>query len=170
MASLAAFQFASTNLVIELGLVMWILLGWQFVAADHVAGLILIVLLAATYKYAVPDSWFEAAREHFQSEAGVRDPSCGMEVDPTDPDVITLDTDGVRESQSDSRAHQNSKSSGDGTEYFCSESCRHSFQEVSRQSGASWTDRLLTAGGGSSPRRTPSASGTCSGRTSSPVS
>jgi uncharacterized membrane protein YraQ (UPF0718 family) len=39
-ASLAAFQFASTNLVIELGLVMWVLLGWEFVAGFLVAGLI----------------------------------------------------------------------------------------------------------------------------------
>ena len=42
-ASLGAFQFASTNLVIELGLVMWVLLGWQFVLANFISGLILIV-------------------------------------------------------------------------------------------------------------------------------
>jgi len=128
VASLAAFQFASTNLVIELGLVMWILLGWQFVAADYVAGLILIVLLATTFKYVVPDGWFEASREHLQSEEGVRDPSCGMAVDPTDPDTIGLETEG-------------------GTEYFCSESCKRSYQESQRQSDASLTDRLLTPKG-----------------------
>lgn len=53
-ASLAAFQFASTNLVIELGLVMWILLGWEFVFANFVSGLILIVLLALFLGFIVP--------------------------------------------------------------------------------------------------------------------
>jgi len=40
------FMFASTNLVFELGLVMWTLLGWQFAAAEFVGGFIMIVLLA----------------------------------------------------------------------------------------------------------------------------
>ncbi|MDY6765147.1 MAG: permease, partial [Halobacteria archaeon] len=126
ISSLAAFQFASTNLVIELGLVMWILLGWEFVLADYVAGLILIVLLAGIFKYIVPESWFETAREHVLSNEGVRDPSCGMEVDPTSDDVIELETDG-------------------GTQYFCSESCKTAY--VNQQEGMSWRDRLLTVDG-----------------------
>ncbi|RMB18484.1 hypothetical protein ATH50_1942 [Haloplanus aerogenes] len=128
VASLAAFQFASTNLVIELGLVMWILLGWQFVIADYVAGLFLIGLLALTFRYVVPDGWFETAREHLRSSEGVRDPSCGMEVDPTDDDVVELDTDG-------------------GTEYFCSESCKSAYVESQQQADATWRDRLLTRDG-----------------------
>jgi uncharacterized protein len=47
-ASLVAamvFQFASTNLVFEIGIVMWIFLGWQFTLAEFVGGLILIVLM-----------------------------------------------------------------------------------------------------------------------------
>lgn len=40
------FMFASTNLVIELGIVMLVLLGWQFMAAEFVGGLIMITLLA----------------------------------------------------------------------------------------------------------------------------
>ncbi len=39
------FMFASTNLVFELGLVMWTLLGWQFALAEFVGGFIMIVLL-----------------------------------------------------------------------------------------------------------------------------
>src|SRR5665647_3736759 len=39
------FMFASTNLVIELGLVLLILIGWQFAAAEFVGGAIMIVLL-----------------------------------------------------------------------------------------------------------------------------
>ena len=44
--SAMAFQFASTNLVLELGLVLWILMGWQFTAATWVGGVVMIVLLA----------------------------------------------------------------------------------------------------------------------------
>src|SRR6266705_1769798 len=45
-ASALAFQFASTNLVWELGLVLWILLGWQFTLAEYVGGIVLIILMA----------------------------------------------------------------------------------------------------------------------------
>src|SRR4051794_18668125 len=41
-----AFQFASTNLVIELGLILALLLGWQFTAAEFVGGPFMIVALA----------------------------------------------------------------------------------------------------------------------------
>ena len=40
-----AFQFASTNLVWELGLVLWVLLGWQFTLAEFLGGLILIAIM-----------------------------------------------------------------------------------------------------------------------------
>jgi uncharacterized membrane protein YraQ (UPF0718 family) len=40
------FMFASTNLVVELGIVLWLLLGWQFALAELVGGAIMIVLLA----------------------------------------------------------------------------------------------------------------------------
>src|SRR4051812_23296209 len=45
-ASALAFQFASTNLVWELGLVLWVLLGWQFTLAEYLGGLVMIVLMA----------------------------------------------------------------------------------------------------------------------------
>src|SRR5215211_9424362 len=44
--SALAFQFASTNLVWELGLVLWILIGWQFTLAEFVGGFVLIALMA----------------------------------------------------------------------------------------------------------------------------
>src|SRR6266403_17517 len=44
-ASALAFQFASTNLVWELGLVLWLLIGWQFTAAEYVGGIVMIVLM-----------------------------------------------------------------------------------------------------------------------------
>src|SRR5213595_380644 len=46
-ATALAFQFASTNLVWELGLVLWLLIGWQFTAAEFVGGLVLIVVMTA---------------------------------------------------------------------------------------------------------------------------
>ncbi|MHB8468132.1 MAG: permease [Acidimicrobiales bacterium] len=42
------FMFASTNLVIELGVVLVVLMGWQFAAAEFVGGPVMIVLLALT--------------------------------------------------------------------------------------------------------------------------
>src|SRR5579875_532819 len=39
------FMFASTNLVVELGIVLWLLLGWQFALAEFVGGAIMIALL-----------------------------------------------------------------------------------------------------------------------------
>src|SRR4051812_14483618 len=41
-----AFMFASTNLVLELGIVLWLLIGWQFAAAEFVGGALMIVLLS----------------------------------------------------------------------------------------------------------------------------
>src|SRR5262249_1499906 len=39
-ATALAFQFASTNLVWELGLVLWVLIGWQFTLAEYLGGLL----------------------------------------------------------------------------------------------------------------------------------
>jgi uncharacterized membrane protein YraQ (UPF0718 family)/YHS domain-containing protein len=47
------FMFASTNLVVELGIVLAVLIGWQFVAAELVGGVIMIVLLVVA-----GGSWF----------------------------------------------------------------------------------------------------------------
>ena len=48
------FMFASTNLVIELGLVIWILIGWQFAAAEFVGGVVMITLLALLIPRLIP--------------------------------------------------------------------------------------------------------------------
>src|SRR2546427_12748655 len=44
------FEIASTNLVIELGIIMWLLLGWQFVLGEFVGGPLMIVLLAVLFR------------------------------------------------------------------------------------------------------------------------
>ncbi len=63
-ATSLAFQFASTNLVWELGLVIWILLGWQFTLAEFVGGFILIALMAILLRRFVSPKLEEQAREH----------------------------------------------------------------------------------------------------------
>jgi len=45
-----AFEFASTNLVIELGIILWLLIGWQFTLAEYVGGFVMILLLALLFK------------------------------------------------------------------------------------------------------------------------
>ncbi len=66
-ASALAFQFASTNLVIELGIVMWVLIGWQFTLAEFVGGLILIVVMTVLLRLFVSKRLEEQAREHAQA-------------------------------------------------------------------------------------------------------
>jgi uncharacterized protein len=63
-ASALAFQFASTNLVWELGLVLWILIGWQFTLAEFVGGLVLVALMGLLLRLFVSPRAEERAREH----------------------------------------------------------------------------------------------------------
>ena len=70
-ASALAFQFASTNLVWELGLVLWVLIGWQFTLAEYVGGLLMIVLMWALLRLFVSPRLEAQAREHAQeADAG----------------------------------------------------------------------------------------------------
>jgi hypothetical protein len=61
------FMFASTNLVIELGIVLAVLLGWQFAAAEFVGGPIMIVVLALTGSWVIKRAVAERARRRLQS-------------------------------------------------------------------------------------------------------
>src|SRR5438105_4947815 len=58
------FMLASTNLVIELGLVMWILIGWQFALSEYVGGIIMIGLLALLARFFFRPVLVEGARQH----------------------------------------------------------------------------------------------------------
>jgi uncharacterized protein len=68
-ASALAFQFASTNLVWELGLVLWILMGWQFALAEYIGGIVLVVLMALFLRLFVSPRLEEEARRHAQQAA-----------------------------------------------------------------------------------------------------
>src|SRR6204780_5122204 len=65
-ASALAFQFASTNLVVELGAVIWVLIGWQFTLAELVGGLALIAIMTALLRLFVSQRLEESARAHAQ--------------------------------------------------------------------------------------------------------
>ncbi len=67
--SAMAFQFASTNLVIELGIIMWLLLGWQFAVAEFVGGPIMIILIALLFRAFLTRSLVDEARA--QSDRGL---------------------------------------------------------------------------------------------------
>ncbi|HET7418728.1 MAG TPA: permease [Solirubrobacterales bacterium] len=66
-----SFQFASTNLVWELGLVLWVLMGWQFTLAQFVGGFVLIALMAVLLRFFVSPRLEQQARRHAQeAQAG----------------------------------------------------------------------------------------------------
>src|SRR5438094_3589675 len=48
-----AFEFASTNLVIELGILLAVLIAWQFTAAEFVGGILMVVILALLFRRAL---------------------------------------------------------------------------------------------------------------------
>src|SRR6188474_3465177 len=78
LASAMVFQFASTNLVFELGIVIWIFLGWQFTLAELVGGLLLIVLMWIGVRVFVSRRDEEQARARAQSvDAGHQHHSAG---------------------------------------------------------------------------------------------
>jgi uncharacterized membrane protein YraQ (UPF0718 family) len=65
-----AFQFASTNLVIELGIIMALILGWQFTLGEFVGGPIMIVLMALLFRLFLSQRLVGEARE--QADRGIR--------------------------------------------------------------------------------------------------
>jgi len=68
-----AFMFASTNLVIELGILILIFLGWQFLAAEIIGGLILIAISSMLIRLTYPKEWLEEARKKVEGEDEVTD-------------------------------------------------------------------------------------------------
>jgi uncharacterized protein len=64
LATVMAFQFASTNLVFEIGIVMWIFIGWEFTLAEFVGGIFLIALMWGGIRLLVTRQLEEEARVH----------------------------------------------------------------------------------------------------------
>lgn len=57
-----AFMFASTNLIVELRLMIWILLGWEFLLAEIIGGFVLIALMGTIVHYTLPEGSTAYAR------------------------------------------------------------------------------------------------------------
>ncbi|WP_322103280.1 permease [Paraburkholderia sp. J41] len=64
-----AFQFAATNLVLELGVLLWVLVSWQFAAAEFVGGPVMIVVLAVLFRLFLRDAPKRRAVERARGEA-----------------------------------------------------------------------------------------------------
>jgi uncharacterized membrane protein YraQ (UPF0718 family) len=122
-----AFMFASTNLIVELGLMILILFGWEFLAAEILGGLVLIVIMAVLVRLTLPTDVFEEARGRLAEETRERgdgeDPVCGMEGSA----AWTLEVDGR-------------------TLRFCSPGCRESFEQE-RAGRGGWRDTVFSWSG-----------------------
>src|SRR2546429_3321458 len=57
-----AFEFASTNLVIELGIILALLIGWQFTVAEFAGGLLMVVLLSLLFRAFLTPGLVDMAR------------------------------------------------------------------------------------------------------------
>jgi len=67
--SAMVFELASTNLVIELGILLAILMGWQFTAAEYVGGLLMVIFLALLFRLTLTPRLVQMAKE--QAEKGL---------------------------------------------------------------------------------------------------
>lgn len=65
-----AFLLASTNLVIELGIIIGVFLSWQFVVGEYLGGLLLILLTWLVVKFTLPKELEDNARQHARQEEG----------------------------------------------------------------------------------------------------
>lgn len=80
-ATSLAFQFASTNLVWELGLVLWVLIGWQFTLAEYLGGIVMIALMTLLLRVFVSPRLEQHARAHAQAaDAGHQHHAAGEQM------------------------------------------------------------------------------------------
>jgi hypothetical protein len=88
-----AFLFASTNLVIELGIILYLLMGWQFTAAEWIGGVVLIVIMSVLVRLTYPARLVEEARRHPETGGG------------HEHEAMTLAGDTLWQKLKDPRAH-----------------------------------------------------------------
>jgi uncharacterized protein len=62
--SAVVFEFASTNLVIELGIILVVLLGWQFAASEFLGGILMVVMIAVIFRLTLTPRLVQLARVH----------------------------------------------------------------------------------------------------------
>lgn len=64
-----AFELASTNLVIELGIILTVLMGWQFTAAEFVGGILMVIFIALIFRLTLTPKLVHMAK--IQAEKGL---------------------------------------------------------------------------------------------------
>lgn len=125
-----AFAFASTNLVFELGILIYVLLGWPFLVAEILGGFLLIAIMYLLVRLTLPERTFEEARRRLRGEDGEEgsgptdDPFCEY---PGNPDY-TLEHQGV-------------------TYRFFSEPCRQAYRHQIAAQGESRRRQILSRSG-----------------------
>jgi uncharacterized protein len=62
--SAMVFELASTNLVIELGIILIVLLGWPFMAAEFVGGILMVIFIAVIFRLTLTPKLVQMARAH----------------------------------------------------------------------------------------------------------
>ena len=68
-----SFLLASTNLVIELGIIIAVFLGWQFVVGEYVGGILLILFAWLGYRMTRPREMIKSARRRLREQEGVEE-------------------------------------------------------------------------------------------------
>ena len=68
-----AFLLASTNLVVELGIVLFLLMGWQFMAGEWIGGVLLVLIMSLIVRVTYPRRLVEAARHYPEAGGGGHD-------------------------------------------------------------------------------------------------
>jgi uncharacterized membrane protein YraQ (UPF0718 family) len=63
------FEIASTNLVIELGVILIVLMGWQFAASEFLGGILMVVLIALLFRLTLTPRLVVQAQEHAEQGA-----------------------------------------------------------------------------------------------------
>ncbi|WP_237482759.1 permease [Lichenibacterium dinghuense] len=76
-----AFMFASTNLVLELGIILYVLMGWQFTAGEWIGGVVLVAVMSLLLKLVYPEALIEEARRHEEAGSGHHHMSMTVEGD-----------------------------------------------------------------------------------------
>ena len=80
-----AFELASTNLVIEIGILLVVLMGWPFMGAEFLGGILMIGLLAILFRLFLPKTWVEEARlEADKGIAGKMEGHAAMDMSVTE--------------------------------------------------------------------------------------
>src|SRR5436305_13100118 len=67
--SAMVFEIASTNLVIELGIILIVLLGWQFTAAEFIGGILMVIFIAVIFRLTLTPKLVQLAKA--QAEKGI---------------------------------------------------------------------------------------------------